>query len=143
MNHPSLAETLADPAPARGALQLVEPSHGRHRLFDGLHQEARHLVSDHLGHRTPAKRDDRGPAGHGLDDTQSEGLVEADGVQERRGTSEEQIALPGSHGADVGHGLAVDVGLDLRVDRRERLEWATDAGFEQVLMFERWWATPW
>jgi hypothetical protein len=36
-----------------------------------------------------------------------------------------------------------DVGLDLRIDRRERLAWVKAAGFEQELVWERWWATPW
>lgn len=41
--------------------------------------------------------------------------------------------------AAVSRRLHGDVGIDIRVDRRQRLEWASEAGFEREFIYERWW----
>ena len=60
--------------------------------------------------------DDRGAAGHGLDDAVSERFVEVDQMEQGVRRSEHAGSLGGAHRSEVADLLAVDVRLDLTAE---------------------------
>ena len=91
--HPVAAETdhrlLADGTTVdRGG-----SAHGEYGLVNVIDQEAGASVVDQLRHRPSTGGHYRGPAGHGLDDAEAEGLLEVDQMEEGVSPAEEGVAV--------------------------------------------------
>src|SRR5215813_8397021 len=87
--HPTYGEASLELFAATCA---VEREHGRqrcHRLVDRVHHRPGDAGLEDLLDRTPAEGEHGGPAGHGLDHHQAEGLGPIDGKQERTRVAEE------------------------------------------------------
>ncbi len=93
IDHAVAAETghrvLADGAP----VERAGSADGEEGLVNTVDQETSASVVDQLRHRSPTGGHYRRPAGHGLDNAETEGLVEVDEMQESVSAAEEAVAL--------------------------------------------------
>jgi hypothetical protein len=85
---------------------------GIDRLFPAVHEEASAAMLDDFGHRAAPGGDDRGAAGHGLDDRKSKGFFEIYQVQQSLGLLQRGNARGSSHRAVVDHAFAIQMRQD-------------------------------
>ena len=104
---------MVENLPATPPAQCVDPRHRPDSGLDTVHDKAVFSMVENFGNRTVSERDQRGSAGHRLDQDQSERLGPVDGKEQCEGIAEKFVLLLLSNLADVFNQGVVKKGFDV------------------------------